>query len=61
MNDKDDPVTEDEIKRSFNDEKLNKLLTPAEGEVITFFNLQTHLKRHFGPIKKTVTESVTVV
>jgi chromatin remodeling complex protein RSC6 len=43
------------------DEKLNKLLTPAEGEVITFFNLQTHLKRHFGPIKKTVTESVTVV
>ena len=43
------------------DEKLNKLLTPVEGDVITFFNLQTHLKRHFGPIKKTSTESVTVV
>jgi hypothetical protein len=43
------------------DEKLNKLLTPAEGDIITFFNLQTHLKRHFGPIKKTVTEAVTVV
>jgi chromatin remodeling complex protein RSC6 len=45
------------------DEKLNKLLTPLEGDIITFFNLQTYLKRHFGPIKKTVTstESVTVV
>ena len=43
------------------DEKLNKLLTPVEGDVITFFNLQTHLKRHFGPNKKTSTESVTVV
>jgi hypothetical protein len=29
MNDKDDPVTEDEIKRSFNDEKLNKFLDEA--------------------------------
>jgi chromatin remodeling complex protein RSC6 len=43
------------------DEKLNKLLSPAEGDIITFFNLQTHLKKHFGPIKKTVTEEVTVV
>ena len=42
------------------DEKLNKLLTPAEGDIITFFNLQTHLKRHFGPIKKTVTVTDTV-
>jgi len=51
----------DKKKEIVPDEKLNKLLTPAEGDIITFFNLQTHLKRHFGAIKKTTTESVTVV
>ena len=40
------------------DEKLKKLLTPEEGDVVTYFNLQTYLKKHF--IGQTVT-SVTVV
>ena len=31
------------------DEPLNKLLQPSEGDIITFFNLQTHLKKHFLP------------
>ena len=29
------------------DEKLNKLLQPQSDDVITFFNLQTYLKKHF--------------
>lgn len=29
------------------DEKLKKLLTPEEGDVVTYFNLQTYLKKHF--------------
>lgn len=31
------------------DEPLTKLLQPADEDVITFFNLQTHLKKHFLP------------
>jgi len=31
------------------DEKLKKLLGPAEGDVIKFFNIQTYLKKHFLP------------
>ena len=40
------------------DEKLKKLLTPEEGDVVTYFNLQTYLKKHF--IGTSVAE-VTVV
>jgi chromatin remodeling complex protein RSC6 len=41
-------------------DKLNKLLQPAPEDVVTFFNLQTYLKKHF--ISNTVTtEPVTVV
>lgn len=29
------------------DAKLQKLLSPPEGEIVKFFNLQTHLKKHF--------------
>jgi upstream activation factor subunit UAF30 len=29
------------------DEKLKGLLQPGEGDVVTFFNLQTYLKKHF--------------
>ena len=31
------------------DEKLKGLLQPGEGDVVTFFNLQTYLKKHFIP------------
>jgi chromatin remodeling complex protein RSC6 len=31
------------------DEKLKKLLGPAEGDIIKFFNIQTYLKKHFLP------------
>ena len=40
-------------------DKLRKLLQPSDGDVITFFNLQTYLKKHF--LAATTTESVTVV
>jgi len=40
--------------------KLNKLLQPGEEDIVTFFNLQTYLKKHF--ISNTVVaETVTVV
>ena len=39
------------------DEKLSKLLEPSDGDVITFFNLQTYLKKHF--INTTLTSTVT--
>lgn len=43
-------------------DKLRKLLQPSDGDIITFFNLQTYLKKHFLPVTVTVsTESVTVV
>ena len=50
-------------KQIIPDEKLNKLLKPAPEDVITFFNLQTHLKPHFLPstVTSTSVESVTVV
>lgn len=31
------------------DQKLKKLLSPAEGDIIKFFNIQTYLKKHFLP------------
>lgn len=34
-------------KQIFPDEKLKGLLQPGEGDVVTFFNLQTYLKKHF--------------
>lgn len=42
-------------------DKLNKLLQPAPEDVVTFFNLQTYLKKHFISNTVTTTESVTVV
>lgn len=36
-------------KQIIPDEKLRNLLKPKEGDVITFFNLQTYLKHHFIP------------
>jgi len=43
------------------DEPLNKLLQPSEGDIITFFNLQTHLKKHFLPPVVTVVSEGTSV
>jgi chromatin remodeling complex protein RSC6 len=42
------------------DAKLKALLTPAEGDVIKFFNLQTYLKKHFLP-SQSAAVPVTVV
>jgi len=42
-------------------DKLNKLLQPAPEDVVTFFNLQTYLKKHFISNTVTTTEPVTVV
>jgi hypothetical protein len=41
------------------DEKLGAILLVPEGEVVTFFNLQTYLKKHFLPA--TVTSAEVVV
>jgi len=44
------------------DEPLTKLLQPADEDVITFFNLQTHLKKHFlPPVVSVVPEDLSVV
>ena len=40
------------------DDILNKLLVPEEGDVITFFNLQKFLKKHYLP---TLNANITVV
>ena len=40
------------------DEKLAKILLVPDGEVVTFFNLQTYLKKHFLPATVTSTEVV---
>ena len=47
------------VKEIVPNDKLRKLLQPSDGDVITFFNLQTYLKKHF--LAATTTESVTVV
>ena len=46
------------------DADLSKLLQPGEKDIITFFNLQTYLKKHFIPttvVPSTTEPSVTVV
>lgn len=48
-------------KQIIPDEKLNKLLLAGDNK-ITFFNLQTYLKKHFLPnITVTVTEEPTII
>lgn len=39
------------------DDKLAKILVVPDGEIVTFFNLQTYLKKHFLP-SSTVVETV---
>ena len=41
------------------DDKLKQLLSPKDTDVVTYFNLQTHLKQHF--VSQTVTQDATVV
>ena len=43
------------------DAKLSALLTPKDGDIITFFNLQSYLKRHFLPTASVTTEPSAVV
>ena len=40
------------------DEKLGAILLVPDGEIVTFFNLQTYLKKHFLPAIVTTTEVV---
>jgi chromatin remodeling complex protein RSC6 len=43
------------------DSALDTLLSPSKGDIITFFNLQTYLKKHFiqNTVTVTATEEVT--
>ena len=43
------------------DAKLKAILQPADGQVVTFFNLQTFLKKHFISVSSTSTTAPTVV
>lgn len=43
------------------DDKLNKLLLPGSEDVVTFFNLQTYLKKHFAVHQSVDTSVATTV
>ena len=43
------------------DDNLNKLLVPGSEDIVTFFNLQTYLKKHFAVHQSTVVNIVPVV
>jgi chromatin remodeling complex protein RSC6 len=43
------------------DNHLNKLLVPGSDDKVTFFNLQTYLKKHFVVLQESETTSATVV
>lgn len=40
------------------DDNLNKLLVPGSEDIVTFFNLQTYLKKHFAVHQSTVVPTV---
>ena len=42
------------------DSKLKDLLKPGDSDIVTFFNLQTYLKKHFLPATVTATETTIV-